>query len=105
MTMENKRILTFKVSGQKIEKNGDFTHLVKGTRRYLQAAFSCTPEWSNCKKAAVFFASGKEYPVPVAGDKCDVPDAVAEKSIWELKLVGEKDGFRIITDTVGVVQK
>lgn len=103
--MENKRTLRFKVSGQKIEKSGDFSHLIKGTRGYLQVSFSCTSEWNNCKKAAVFLAGGKEHPVPVVGDKCDVPDVVAEKSIWELKLVGEKDGFRIITDTVGVIQK
>lgn len=105
MMTESKRTLMFKISGQKIEKNGDFSHLVKGTRGYLQVSFSCTHEWNSCKKAAVFLTGEKEYPVPVVGDKCDVPDEVAEKSIWELKLVGERDGFRIITDTVGVTQK
>ena len=105
MTMENKRILAFKINRQRIEKNGDFSGLVKGTRGYLQASFSYTTEWNGCKKAAVFLVDEKEYPVPVIQDKCDVPDEVAEKTFWELKLVGEKDEFRITTNTVGVAQK
>lgn len=105
MTMESKRILAFKVSRQKIEKNGDFSGLVKGTRGYLQVALSYTNEWNGCKKAAVFYAGEKEYCVPVINDRCAVPDEVADKTFWELKLVGEKAGFRITTNTVGVTQK
>lgn len=105
MMMENKRTLVFKINRQKIEKDGDFSGLVKGTRGYLQAAFSYTNEWNGCKKAAVFLVDENEYPVPIIQDKCDVPDEVTKKSFWELKLVGEKDGFRITTNTVGVTQK
>ena len=54
MMMENKRTLVFKINRQKIEKDGDFSGLVKGTRGYLQASFSYTNEWNGCKKAAVF---------------------------------------------------
>lgn len=102
--MANKRILNFKVSGQKIEKNGNFSHLAKGTRGYLRAAFDCSAEWDRCMKAAVFFAGENEYPVPIVNCECDVPDEAAAQDIWGVKLVGEKDGFRITTNKVEVVQ-
>lgn len=103
--IENKRTLTFKVAAQKIEKVGDFSNLVKGTKGYLEIEIDCSKEWSGCRKAAVFCVGDQEYPVPIIGNKCNVPDAVTEKSIWELKLVGERDGYRIVTGKAGVIQK
>lgn len=104
MMMKDKRTLNFKVTGQQIKKDGDFSHLAKGTKGYLQATFDCSPEWDRCMKAAIFFAGKKECPVPVVKRQCNVPDEAAAQGIWGVKLVGEKDGFRIVTNKVEVVQ-
>lgn len=50
------RILQFKVTGQNLSKDGDFSSIVAGTRGYLQTAYNFDGEWDGCKKAAVFFA-------------------------------------------------
>lgn len=105
MTMESKRILSFTVTGQHIEKHSGFSDLVRGTKGYLQAVFKCDSDWDGCKKAAVFYAGENSYPVPVVNGKCDVPDEVAEKIFWKVKLIGEKTGFRILTNAIGVMQK
>ena len=105
MMMENKRILSFTVTGQHIEKFSGFSGLVRGTKGYLQATFECSEEWKGCKKAAVFCADGEEYPVPIVDGKCDVPDEVAEKSNWKVKIIGKSETFKILTDEAEVTQK
>ena len=105
MKMENKRILSFRVVGQRIEKYSGFSGLVKGTKGYLQAAFDCSEEWKRCKKAAVFCVGEKDYPVPLVDGKCDIPDEVTEKANWRVKLIGKCEAYQILTDEVEVAQK
>lgn len=99
------RTLYFRVSGQKLSKDGDFEGLVAGTQGYLQTAYNFDGEWDGCKKAAVFVRYDKEYPVPIVNGKCKVPDEITEYNRWEVYLVGVKDGYRITTNEVEVTQK
>ena len=106
--MESKKTLCFEVTGQKLAKKSGFSGLVKGTKGYLQAEFKCSDEWKGCKKAAVFGVTqypGLEIAAPVIGGKCDIPDEVAEKAVFTVRLIGVKEGYRIVSDTVEVVQK
>ena len=48
------RILQFRINGQKLSKDGDFSGLIAGTKGYLYAAYNFDREWDGCKKAAVF---------------------------------------------------
>lgn len=98
------RILQFKVTGQNLSKDGDFSSIVAGTRGYLQTAYNFDGEWDGCKKAAVFCRYEKEYPVPIMNGKCKVPDEITEYKRWKVYLVGEKAGYRITTNEVEVYQ-
>lgn len=98
------RILQFKVTGQNLSKDGDFSSIVVGTRGYLQTAYNFDGEWDGCKKAAVFLRYDKEYPVPIVNGKCAVPDEITEYKRWKVYLVGVKDGYRITTNEVEVRQ-
>lgn len=98
------RILQFKVTGQNLSKDGDFSSIVAGTRGYLQTAYNFDGEWDGCKKAAVFLRYRQRYPVPIVNGKCAVPDEITEYKRWKVYLVGVKDGYRITTNEVEVRQ-
>lgn len=98
------RTLHFKVSGQKLSKDGDFEGLVAGTQGYLQTAYNFDGEWDGCKKAAVFLRYDKEYPVPIINSRCAVPDEITGYKRWKVYLVGEKARYRITTNEVEVRQ-
>ena len=99
------RTLQFKVAGQKLSKDGDFSGLVAGTKGYLQTAYNFDREWDGCKKAADFYRYGKEYPAPIINGRCAVPDEIAQYNRWKVYLVGERKGYRITTNEVEVMQK
>ena len=99
------RILQFRVSGQNLSKNGDFSSIVAGTKGYLYTEYNFDSEWDGCKKAAVFSRYNKEYPVPIMNGKCRVPDEITEYKRWKVYLVGVKDGYRITTNEVEVRQE
>ena len=99
------RVLQFDVTGQKLSTAGDFSGLVAGTKGYLQTAYNFDSEWDGCRKAAVFSYYGKEFPVPIINGMCAVPDNVAERKMWKVRLVGEKKGYRITTNEVEVTQE
>ena len=98
------RILQFKVTGQNLSKDGDFSGIVAGTKGYLYTEYNFDSEWDGCKKAAVFLRCDKEYPVPIMNGKCKVPDEITEYKRWKVYLVGEKAGYRITTNEVEVYQ-
>lgn len=98
------RILQFRINGQKLSKDGDFSGLIAGTKGYLYAAYNFDREWDGCKKAAVFSRYDKEYPVPIVNARCAVPDEITEYKHWKVYLVGVKDGYKITTNEVEVRQ-
>lgn len=54
------RILQFKVAGQNLSKDGDFSGIVAGTKGYLYTEYNFDSEWDGCRKAAVFCRCEKE---------------------------------------------
>lgn len=99
------RILNFKVSGQNLSKNGDFSGIVAGTKGYLRLSFDFDPEWSGCKKAVIFSRYDREQALPVINGGCPVPDEIAQHTRWKVRLIGEKEGYRITTNEVEVRQE
>ncbi len=98
------RTLQFKVSGQSLSKNGDFSGIVAGTKGYLRLYFDFDPEWAGCKKAVIFSRYDREQALPVINGGCPVPDEIAQHSRWKVRLIGEKKGYRITTNEVEVRQ-
>lgn len=98
------RTLQFKVTGQNLSKDGDFSGLIAGTKGYLYTEYNFDSEWAGCKKAAVFLRYDKEYPVPIVNARCAVPDEITKYKRWKVYLVGLKDGYRITTNEVEVRQ-
>ena len=98
------RILQFRINGQMLSKDGDFSELIAGTKGYLHTEYNFDGEWDGCKKAAVFLRYDKEYPVPIVNGRCAVPDEITGYKRWNVYLVGEKKGYRITTNEVEVRQ-
>ena len=98
------RTLQCKVIGQNLNKDGDFSGIVAGTKGYLRMTFSFDSEWDGCKKAAVFSRRGKEQAFPVANNGCNVPDEMTQYNRWYVRLIGEKEGYRITTNELEVRQ-
>lgn len=72
------RTLQFKVAGQNLSKNGDFSGIVAGTKGYLRLCFDFDPEWAGCKKAVIFSRYDREQALPVINGGCPVPDEIAK---------------------------
>lgn len=100
------RILKFMVDGQNIKKAPpcDFSGIVSGTRGYLGVSICFSEEWKTCKKAVIFNSLGKEYPVPLINGKCEIPEKALEWKTFTIRVVGERDGYRITTNKVEVLQ-
>ena len=100
------RVLKFIVDDQSIKKDSscDFKGLVPGTKGYLEAHFQFSDEWKGCKRAAVFTVLGKEHAVPLINGKCEIPEKALTWKIFSIKVVGIRDGYRITTNKVEVLQ-
>jgi hypothetical protein len=104
------RILKFIVNGQSIEKdpNCDFSGLVPGTKGYLKAEFTFSPEWDGCAKIVGFYSNmGKEYPpkILVDGVSCRIPTEALARRVFKVQVIGGgADGYTIKTNKVAVCQ-
>ena len=93
------RNLNFKVSGQKLSKEGDFDHIVVGSKSYLKACFAFDSEWQGLAKVAVFTSSiGDIVPAKInAEGSCIVPDEVTDGEYISIRVVGKSLTGQLIT--------
>lgn len=97
------KTLYFKVSGQKLEAVDIPNNLIKGTKNYIQCAFSFEgQDWTGCKVVAEF---NDGLAVPVVDYICDVPDEAAARQYIKFRLIGVKDNYRIVTNNIIVKQE
>lgn len=101
------RVLQFDVNRQEIRgaAHCDFTGIVQGTEGYLSASFLCSGEWAACKKVAVFYCLGQEYPVPVIGNTCEIPKEALVWKYFSVSLIGDCSDYRITTNKCRVDQE
>lgn len=104
------RTLKFNVNGQNIalDPDCDISSLVPGTSGYVQAAFSFSKEWDGCAKVAAFYSNlGREFEPQVlkSDNVCTIPTEALEKSVFKVKVLGQKNGYSICTNKVAVHQK
>ena len=99
-----KRILKFKVEGQTMQKDGDFSGLVRGSVGYLGAKFTFSDEWKGCKIAASFWSDGKEHAVMLRQGMCEIPPEVLMHGRFYVQATGMRQGFKIKTNKTLVRQ-
>lgn len=102
------RTLRFIVEGQIIKKDPDcdFTNIVPGTRGYLQAEFSFSPEWDKTVKVASFFDDYREFPPQLLEDGrvCMIPAEALVKKSFKIRVIGRDGDLKILTNFVEVCQ-
>lgn len=104
------RTLKFKVDGQTIvlDPESDASDLVPGTSGYVQAIFTFSSEWNRCIKVAAFYSNmGVEYEPQIlkSGEVCIIPSEALKKSIFKVKVYGQRDDYTICTNKVTIHQK
>lgn len=101
------RVLKFIINGQKIEKDPacDFSGIIAGTEGYLWAEFSVSQEYAGCRMAAVFSCLGKEYPQPIMNGMCKIPEEALKWDKFCVRVVGQKENYRITTGEIKVNQE
>lgn len=99
------RTLTYKVIGQRLIPTGDHTGLIAGSEGYLQASFKFDNDWDGCKKVASFYYNDVEDAVVLkADDTCLLPAKALVNDIFEMRLDGRKDNYRILTNRIRETQ-
>ena len=101
------RLLTFKITRQHLVKNGDFSHIIAGSKGYLQAVFEFSEDWDDCLKVAQFYTrDDREYSVPIIDDACEVPDEVTESTIFRLRVLGKRgNDYRLQSNMTSIRQE
>ena len=101
------RLLKFNINAQHISKDPDcdFSKIVAGTRNYLRAHFTFSPEWQDCVKVASFWRAGKEYAVIIRDNECDIPPEALTGITFSVTVTGQKEQYRITTDRTLVRQE
>jgi hypothetical protein len=94
--------LEFIATGQTLKRAPacDFSGIVAGSNGYLFARFHFSRDWAGCKKVAVFTCKGKEYPVGLKDNMCEIPADALTGGPVQVYLVGQRGAVRITTDAV-----
>lgn len=96
------KVLKFKVSGQSLVPVDIPEDIAPGTRGYLRCEFDVSGEsaWTGCSLIAEF--NGDEA-VMVRNGRCNIPDSIASRTIFKVKLYGLRGKrYRIVTNDVVV---
>lgn len=102
------RILEFEVDRQTVRKKTgcDFSGLVAGTSGYLWAKFTFSDDWDGCLKAASFWSpDGKEHPLMLKNNACEIPREALEQSTFGVSVTGKRGEYGIRTNRVIVKQE
>ena len=104
------KTLKFIVNGQNItlDPDCDISSLVPGTSGYVQAEFTFSKEWDGCAKVAAFYSNlGREFEPRILkdGKVCDIPAEALKKSIFKVKVLGQKSDYTICTNKVTIYQR
>lgn len=101
------RLLKFNVNAQYIQKDPscDFSNIVAGSKDYLRAHFTFSPEWQDCVIAASFWRGSKEHAVLVTNNECMIPTEALVGPTFRVSVLGQNGATRIPTNKVIVRQE
>lgn len=100
------RRLIFNIDKQKLSRDStcDFSDIVRGTSDYLMVKFNFSPDWNRCVTVAVFGVADAEYPVAIVNNECLIPAEVLAGDSFRINVVGQRNKYRILTNTCTVWQ-
>ena len=101
------RVLNFRLKGQSLQKTGDFSGIMAGSKGYLKCRFRADDtDWSMAKKVAIF--CDELYVALDASGECMVPDKATEGKSFKVQMAGQVTGpggsVRMLTNPVLVEQ-
>ena len=101
------RLLKFNVNAQHIQKDPDcdFNNIVAGTRNYLRAQFTFSPEWQDCVLVASFWRGKNEHAVLIENGECDIPPDALVGRTFRVSITGQHGDYRITTNKTLVRQE
>lgn len=101
------RLLKFNVDAQHIQKdpNCDFSNIVAGTKEYLRAQFTFSPEWQDCILVASFWRGKDEHAVFIENGECMIPSEALTGNMFRISVIGQRGTYRITTNKIAVKQE
>ena len=107
--MTTLRTLQFIVDDLLIEQdpNCDFSGLIPGSKGYLRAEFSFSPEWNDCAKVAAFcnrFDREITHAILEDGKSCIIPEEVLKQKTFKVRVFGTNGDIVLPTNSVAVNQ-
>ena len=86
----------FQVEGQRL-KCLDKKIIASGSKNYLNAVFTFSPDWDDMCKTAIFIRNGTKKHKLLVEDQCVIPWEVIQQGGFVLSLVGMRDGSIVTT--------
>lgn len=101
------RVLEFIVNDQILTKNPscNFDNIAPGTKGYLQARFSFSPEWNNHVLIARFFRGKDEHARQIVNNTCEIPPEVLIGRTFRVSVLGQLNDITLTTNEILVVQE
>lgn len=101
----NMRTIDFTVSEQRLRCD-EKPHIIAGSKGYLKARFSFSPDWKGYAKAVSFFGmDDEEHPVELRNDEAAIPDEVTDGPIIRIQVFGMKGDAKVKTNVVALRQR
>ena len=94
------RLLKFNIDAQQIQKDPecDFSNIVSGTKDYLKAQFTFSPEWQDCTIVASFWRGKNEHAMLVTNGECMIPEEALTGPTFRVSVIGLRGDYRITTN-------
>lgn len=101
------RLLKFNVNTQVIQKdpNCDFDNIVAGTKDYLKAQFTFSPEWQDCILVASFWRGKQEHAALIRNGECMIPPEALVGPTFRVSVIGQRGNYQITTNSIVVRQE
>ena len=97
--------LRFRVDGQTLKAEEEYTGIMRDSHRYLRFVFSFCREWANYKKVVqVKDANGKEYNAYNTPDGVVLPQEITGTSRLYITVYGSNGKTTVKTNTVTIEQ-
>lgn len=89
------------VEGQSLSVRNRPEKIVAGSKGMLRMHFNFASDWDGMKAVADFGGDAS----PICDGVCMVPDSVTDDREIRFRVIGEKDGGRMLTETATIEQK
>lgn len=89
------------VEGQSLAVRSKPERIVAGSKGMMRLHFGFDSEWEGFRAVADF----GDDATPICDDVCMVPDGCTDGPVVKFRVIGERDGSRLVTDRVVLRQE